>query len=109
MQGFLFEGAESDWMVKFVRRGGDPVLTIPEADIGRLSGGANEEYIKEVRQQEVELPETFGVLYSDVNQDYKQGRQQDKRVSLPTPPQPARNHSQWNQNGNASVREKAGQ
>src|SRR3546814_4563694 len=103
MQGFLFEGAESDWMVKFVRRGGDPVLTIPEADIGRLSGGANEEYIKEVRQQEVELPETFGVLYSDVNQDYQQGRQQDKRVSLPTPTQHARNTIDVNQIGRETV------
>jgi hypothetical protein len=90
-RGFLFEGVESDWKIKFVRRGGAPVLTIAEDDIGRLTSDA-EEFVKEVRLQEVELPGRMSVLYIDKEADYQQGYQEDRRVSNPNPTQYAQNN-----------------
>ncbi|HNQ98399.1 MAG TPA: phage tail protein, partial [Trueperaceae bacterium] len=89
MRGYLFEGAESDWQVKFVMRGHAPVMTIEEEYVGRLQTDA--EPIKEVRTQEIELPERFYVRYSDRDQDYQQGTASDRRVSLPVPSQHSRN------------------
>lgn len=89
MRGYLFEGAESDWQMKFVMRGHAPVMTIEEKYVGRLQTDA--EPIKEVRTQEIELPERFYVRFSDKDQDYQQGTASDRRVSLPVPSQHSRN------------------
>ena len=67
-QGYLFEGVESDWLLKFVKRGGSAVATLLEDDVGRFSTN-NKEFIKETRQQEVELPNTFGVRFADRDKD----------------------------------------
>lgn len=90
-QGFLFEGVESDWIVKFVPRGGAPVLTIPADDIGRLGTEATDEFVQEIRVQEVELPETMRIAYSDYDNDYQSSVQYDKRVSQPSPAQYSNN------------------
>lgn len=90
-QAYLFEGAESDWRIKFVRRGKNPVLTVDENDLGRLSTDPKDNPIKEVLQQEIELPSEVTVLYSDKDADYQQGGQRDKRTSSPIPSQYADN------------------
>jgi hypothetical protein len=91
INGYLFEGAETDWRMRFVRRGGASVLTIDEDYLGRASTAGNSEVIKEVRAQEVELPGRFSVRFADKDKDYQAGVQSDKRVSLPTPSQYSRN------------------
>lgn len=85
MRAHLFEGAESDWKIKFVRRGKEPVLTLDPNYVGRIGTDAREEWVKEIRTQEVELPERFNIRYIDKLSDYQQGLQFDRRILLPTP------------------------
>ena len=84
---FLFEGVETDWKLKFVKRGATPTETIVEDDIGRLG---DKEQIEEKRLQEVELPSLVTVQFPDSSKDYEQSTAYDKRVSNPTPSQYAR-------------------
>ncbi len=84
MRGFLFEGVESDFVMKFVRRGGVSALTLDPDFLGKLTTDANDEFIKEVRTQEVELPMRVSVRFADRVRDYQQGTQSDKRVQNPT-------------------------
>lgn len=84
MRGFLFEGVESDFVMKFVTRGGASALTVDPDFLGRLTTDQNDEFVKEVRVQEVELPMRVSVQYADRAKDYQQGSQYDKRVQNPT-------------------------
>ncbi len=81
--GYLYEGFESDAMMKFALRGGASSDTIEEKFVGILSGRADR--IIETRIQEVELPAVFTVRYSDKDRDYQQGSQQDRRSLAPDP------------------------
>lgn len=85
-RAFLFDAVESDFIVKFVRRGKNLVLAspIPADDIG-LSQGTDDEPFREIRTQESELPERVTVVYADKTQDYQQASQSDKRQREPTP------------------------
>lgn len=85
MRSKLFEGVESDFVMKFVRRGGAVVLTLDPDFLGKLTTDANDEFIREVRIQEVELPMRVSVRFADRTRDYQQGTQSDKRVQNPTP------------------------
>jgi hypothetical protein len=80
---YLYEGVESDGTMKFVLRGGTSSDTIEEQYVGLLSSNADR--IVETRIQEVELPATFSVRYSDKGRDYQQGSQQDQRSLAPDP------------------------
>ena len=86
-KAYLFDGVESDWVLKFVKRGGATALTIAEDDIGRLG---QTERIEERRVQEVELPEKVVVQFSDRSKDYEPVTAYDKRVALPLPTQHSR-------------------
>lgn len=85
-RAFLFDAVESDFQIKFVRRGGVLVLgsPIPEDDIG-LSNGGDDEPFREIRTQELELPRRVWVQYADKSQDYQQGSQSDARMRNPDP------------------------
>ena len=85
-RAFLFDAVESDFLIKFVRRGKNLVLAspIPADDIG-LSQGTDDEPFREIRTQESELPERVTVVYADKTQDYQQASQSDKRQREPTP------------------------
>lgn len=84
MRGFLFEGVESDFIMKFIRRGGASVLTLDPNFLGKLTTDATDEFIREIRTQEVELPMRVAVRFADRDRDYQQGTQSDKRVAAPT-------------------------
>lgn len=83
-QAFFFDGVESDFIMKFPKRGGDSVATIPQRDLAQLNGD-NGDVLRETRTQEVELPVRINVLYMDSENDYQQGTQSDKRVAAPIP------------------------
>ena len=89
-RAYLFEGVESDWRIKFVRRGGSPVATIPADDVGLIRG--DREPIERPRDQEVELPTSVAVTYADINADYQTGNQIAQRVSRPARTQNADNN-----------------
>lgn len=89
-RGYLFEGVESDWQVKFVRRGGSSVATIPADDIGLISG--DQEPIERPRDQEVELPSSVSVTYADPDADYQPSNQIAQRITGPVRTQNADNN-----------------
>lgn len=81
---YFFDGVESDFVLKFVLRGQDPVRTITEDELATIDGKTGE-FIRENREQEVELPERFTITYMDVDKDYSQNSHSAKRTLFPTP------------------------
>lgn len=82
-RAFHFDAIESDNKIKFVHRGGAPVVTLTEEDLGATTAGDSPaDTLPMVRQQEPELPSTVSVLYLDVDADYQQNMQQAKRNTV---------------------------
>lgn len=80
---YFFDGVESDFIIKFVERGGSSVRTITQDELGRVEG--SDEYLPENRVAEIELPERIILLYADQDNDYQQGSASSKRLLAPTP------------------------
>lgn len=80
-RSFFFDGVESDYQIKFRKRGGTSVATIPQEHLG--ASGQDGNFFVETRIQEVELPERVTLLYLDKDKNYEVGAQQSKRISLP--------------------------
>lgn len=81
---YFFDGVESDNLLKFVPRGGDPVATITEDFLAPADGTANAS-IKETTTQEPELPMRVTVNYYSMERDYQTGSQFAKRLTNPVP------------------------
>lgn len=79
---FFFDGFESDFQLKFKKRGGTSLVTIPEDWITRDKDGI---VVKETMTQELEMPMRITVNYNDIERDYQQGSQTAKRNSAPLP------------------------
>jgi len=80
---FLFDGVESDYVLKFVKRGGSSIDDLDEDDLVGTGDSGNP--WEESRTQEVELPEQVNVNFMDVDADYEQGTQFAKRITNPRP------------------------
>ena len=91
-QAYFFDAAESDDVLRFRMRGRPPAATI-DADLLLPLDERTGESWRERRTQEVELPERVSVVYMDVQADYQQGTQSEKRTSLPLPTMHSRNQS----------------
>ena len=91
-QAYFFDAAESDDVLRFRTRGRPPAGTI-DADLLLPLDERTGESWRERRTQEVELPERVSVVYMDVQADYQQGTQSEKRTSLPLPTMHSRNQS----------------
>lgn len=81
---FLFDGVESDNIIKFIKRGGSSLATIPSTDLGYLDSKMNM-IINEVRVQEVDLPRQIALNFLDPNHNYQTGTQYARRPSVPFP------------------------
>ncbi|MHA1601295.1 MAG: phage tail protein, partial [Alphaproteobacteria bacterium] len=79
---FLFDVREEDFKVDFVARGGAPVLTIPQDDLGARSDGdgAVVPLVVEDRMQEIELPLRIDMTYADADSDFQTGVQSFQRI-----------------------------
>jgi hypothetical protein len=67
---YQFDGYESDWKLKFNRRGQAPVKTlIQEFDLS-VTDTSTGDIFTETRQQEVELPYRYTLTYLDHTTDY---------------------------------------
>lgn len=85
---FLFDIVESDFKLKAVLRGGSVVKTIAEDDIGLLD--ANQDpFSEESRLHEEEMPLSSVIRYWDIDADYQQSAQTERRVAEPTASQNA--------------------
>jgi hypothetical protein len=85
---YLFDGVESDHKLRFVRRGGAAVATIPADHLGAGDAPLSPDRLtrlSETRRQEDELPARIEVHYLDRARDYQQGVQAARRISRPAP------------------------
>ncbi|HWJ40618.1 MAG TPA: phage tail protein, partial [Candidatus Limnocylindrales bacterium] len=79
MDLYFFDGCESDGKLKFVPRGLDPVITIPEEDLGLLEDDAKVK--PEQIEQSQDLPKRVTIYYNDIGMDFQQGKQEKQRSS----------------------------
>lgn len=80
--GFFFDAVESDYVLKFRKRGSASVRSISYQD---LVDRGQEDYITPTRLQEFELPRRFAVTYKDLERDYEPGTQKAQRILAPDP------------------------
>lgn len=77
---FFFRSVESDFQIKFPKRGGAAAFTIAEDDLGARADIATQAIeLEEQRIQEIELPETVDLTYADPAIDYQANTQRAKR------------------------------
>jgi hypothetical protein len=77
---YFFDGVESDGKLKFPKRGGASVVTIPADDLGAHEAGSERpQSLVTTRQQELELPNRVEVRFIDYENDYEQGLRHDIR------------------------------
>lgn len=77
---YLFDGVESDFKIKFRKRGGASQMTIPQERISWVEEG---KLYNETRTQEVELPARLTIAFRDPARDYQTGTQHAKRLIGP--------------------------
>ncbi len=79
---FLFDAREEDFKVDFVVRGGAPVLTLPQDDLGARSDRDDTvvPLVVEERTQEIELPLRIDMTYADADSDFQTGVQSFQRI-----------------------------
>jgi len=85
---FLFDAHQSDWIIKFPKRGATPTVTIPEQDVGILKRGrsqTDEPAVREIRQDDLSLPMSLSVRYRNKDIDYQVDVERDKRHLFPNP------------------------
>lgn len=80
-KSYFFDATESDYLMRFVIRGAEPVLTLTDDDLG-VSNELEESVplVIETRRQEVELPLRIDFQYSNPDFEYQQGSQYAKRA-----------------------------
>jgi hypothetical protein len=72
LQVYFTDVSDTDGLLKFVRRGASPTVTIPWSAIGATASGAeaNLNPLKRTIVQEVDLPKRIAVTYYGANNDY---------------------------------------
>jgi hypothetical protein len=81
---YKFDGVESDYLLKFLKRGRASTLTITQDKLKFIDENSGD-VIRETRVQEVDMPERVSVVYADPDRDYQQSTQTSKRITNPTP------------------------
>lgn len=85
---YQFDGVQSDWKMKWLKRGRTPLFTIPAEDVGILKRDADIEDdppIVESRDEDVILPKRVVVRYVNRDIDYNLDAEMFPRVSKPNP------------------------
>lgn len=77
---YFFDGVESDAQVKFPKRGGDPIIVIPDDELAAHTDGNLPPILGIMRAQEVDLPQKVNVLYLNKDADYQNGTQLAQRM-----------------------------
>ncbi|MBB5277791.1 hypothetical protein HNR26_003880 [Rhizobium rosettiformans] len=91
---YQFDCVETDNMLVFKMRGGAPLVTIQEEQLGVIEAdiGTDNERLSETIQQAMELPERVTVSYYDPKNDYETGSQYFKRPGRPLPVMSTKEH-----------------
>lgn len=85
---YLFDAVQSDWIMKFPKRGATPTVTIPEEDVGMLRRGrelTDEPPVREIRTDDLGLPMALALRYKNKEIDYQIDYERDKRHLFPSP------------------------
>ena len=88
---YHFDGVESDYQLKFRKRGRSSVRVIAEDEL--IPVNAEGEAFVETRAQDVDLPVRFTVRYNDPDRDLDVGTQAVKRIIEPSPTVQSRNEA----------------
>lgn len=85
-QIFIFDGIESDWVVKWRLRAAAPVGSISENDLGARANGVTQDLpkIQEMRGNDVELPRGIQIKFFYPGIDYQIATQHVKRPTVAT-------------------------
>lgn len=79
---YYFDAVESDFKLKFVKRGSASVATIPEVDRGAYVAGSDPvPALKITRTADLELPWEVEVQYPDADQDHQPGTAYARRLA----------------------------
>ena len=81
---YLFDGVESDYVMKYVKRGGTSAFTVPSTSLGYVDTKKNS-VIQETRAQEIDLPRQISLTFIDPNRNYQQSTQYARRPTNPFP------------------------
>lgn len=81
---FQFDVVESDNVLKFVKRGGASVVTVPSTDLAVVDTKLNT-LATETRTQEVDLPKEITLTFYDPTADYQSSTQYARRPFNPVP------------------------
>lgn len=81
--GYNVQWVESDWKIKFLKRGGVSSTTVDENDIGADENQSQGEKLTPLRKQEQELTMKMLVRYVDVDRDLQENSQEFKRIREP--------------------------
>lgn len=80
MQAYFFDPVESDYKIKFRKRGRPAVVTIPDDDLAAHSSGSEPPDLIEIRRkQELDLPQVVNVKYINPAADYQTSTQYEAR------------------------------
>jgi putative tail protein len=83
---FFVDAIETDYVLRFIQRGGTSVASLVEDDLIRIaSSETSAEAYTEVRQQEIELPMVVTLSYVDQDRDYQINTQTSRRITHPDP------------------------
>jgi hypothetical protein len=74
---FAFEAMEQDGVLRFVQRGGAPVIELNEDDLVLPDEGAP---ARLTRTQESDLPREVSIGYTDIGNDYQRGAAASRRL-----------------------------
>jgi len=78
---FSFDGLESDGKIKFIKRGGSSIETIPETQLAAREPSATiPDLVTTRRLNEKELPREVNILYKNNGNDHQQGGQRATRL-----------------------------
>lgn len=84
-QAFFFDAVESDNVLKFVKRGAGPAVTIPFDDLAAVEyGGSPPNPIDVQRVQDVELPQRVTINFPNKDSDYQVGSESARRMVTPS-------------------------
>jgi hypothetical protein len=81
MTAYFFDAVESDYKIKFVKRGNAPALVVPPEDLAaRRDPGGLADPVQTDRIQENELPNQLDVRFKNLSTDYKIGITTTRRL-----------------------------
>lgn len=84
-QAFFFDVIESDYKLKFVPKGVNSVVTIPQADLGSTGKAGDGNYWEHKRSQQLDIPIETLVRFIDADNDYLPNAAIAKRQNAPVP------------------------